>query len=126
LGQLADVSTTFPGIVYGSTGRALAPDRPDLTQVLIDAAPVRRLIIADDEALDAEACEQPGRTWLLNIGARWEDVPAFERHAALSMLRCGYAVLLLAAESEDEASVREGLLYLLGEDRTPNGRFGHA
>jgi hypothetical protein len=121
----APVPTVFPGIVYGPGGKALDRDRPNLSQVLIDAAPARGLVVPDEPA-DFGEPNEPSRFWLLNLGARWEDIPGNERYAALSLLRCGHSVLLLAAEAEAEASIRAGLVYLLGVDQTPTGRFGHA
>jgi hypothetical protein len=82
--------------------------------------------MADEFAADADAFNRFGRCWLLNADASWDDIPAAERYAALSVLRCGQSVLLLAVEIDDEASVREGLLSLLAEDLMPVGRFGHA
>ena len=126
MGQLATVATVFPGIVYGMDWRALDRDRPDLTQLLIDVAPARSIVTASDPESDAEVTDTLGRTWLLSIGARWGDIPGAERYAVLSMLRCGQSVLLLAADLDDEADVRAGLLQILSEDSMAMGRFGHA
>jgi hypothetical protein len=113
---------------YGSDWRDFVKGRSPLNQETVDRFPCRSFVVAgeDHEFVDGFPRLQIGRIWMLLPGATLERLPAKERLAAHSVLRCGQAVLLLAPDRRTEELIRKSLLALLDADDARDGQSGHA
>ncbi len=115
--------------VFAADGRSLVKGLPDLDQATLGTIAHKSLVgsSAKSDVIAGGFVRLPvGRVWMLKPGATLDRVPAGERKAALTVLRRGQGMLLLAPDPETERAMREALLALTEGDDGDGELVGHA